>query len=107
MPESSRKIQLFVEIGPGWLNWPVANRISERLISTMIVRMKVARSGLMSSTPTLAKIAVSAANTADSTAQTCQEEKVSGLMNISPTAGSKRGQANWIMLAVVARSQRV
>src|ERR1700757_1559697 len=34
----------------------------------------------MSSTPTLAKIAVSAANTADSTAQTCQEEKEIGLM---------------------------
>jgi hypothetical protein len=36
--------------------------------------MKVARSELMFSTPTLAKIAVSAAKIADSTAQVCQDE---------------------------------
>jgi hypothetical protein len=36
------------------------------------VRIKVAQSELMFSTPTFAKIAVSAANTADRTAQSCQ-----------------------------------
>ncbi len=41
---------------------------------TTMVRMKGARSELMFSTPTLAKIAVSAAKTADSTAHSCQEE---------------------------------
>src|SRR5580692_12073789 len=41
----------------------------------MMVRMKVARSELTFSTPTLAKIAVSAAKTADSTAHTCHDEK--------------------------------
>src|SRR6266567_2037080 len=95
MPESSRKIQLFVEIGPGWLNWPVANRISERLISTMTVRMKVARSGLMSSTPTLAKIAVSAAKTAESTAQICQDDSVTGFMRgVLPSRQAERRGAS-------------
>src|SRR5271165_806116 len=46
----------------------------------MTVRIRVARSELMSSTPTLAKIAVSAANTADNTAQACQDEKEIGLI---------------------------
>src|ERR1700692_2836610 len=54
--------------------------MSARLISKMTVRIKVARSELMSSTPTLAKIAVRAANTADRTAQNCQDDSVSGLM---------------------------
>src|SRR5665647_3946100 len=39
-----------------------------------MVRIKVAKSELMFSTPILAKIAVSAAKTADKTAQACQEE---------------------------------
>src|ERR1700760_1895816 len=60
-------------MGPGWLNCPVAKRISDSVIRTITVRMRVARSELMPSTPTLAKIAVSAANTADRTAQNCQE----------------------------------
>jgi hypothetical protein len=81
-PESTRKIQLLCEIGPGLANCPVENRIKDKLISTMMVRMKVARSGLMSSTPTFAKIAVNAANIADSTAQTCQEDRVSGFMRV-------------------------
>jgi len=51
----------------------VANKISDRLISTITVRIKVARSELMSSTPILAKIAVSAANAAESRAQPNQE----------------------------------
>src|SRR3981189_2794718 len=38
------------------------------------VRMKVARSELMSATPTLAKMAVSAAKIAESTAHSCQVE---------------------------------
>src|SRR5882724_4832665 len=67
-------------MGPDWLNWPVANKISDRLISTTTVRIKVARSELMSSTPILAKIAVSAANPAESRAQTNQDGYVSGLM---------------------------
>src|SRR5260370_15654928 len=43
----------------------------------------------MSSTPILAKITVSAANTAERTAQTCQEGKASGLMN-DPSNGAGR-----------------
>ena len=42
---------------------------------TTMVRMKVARSELMFSTPTLAKMAVSAAKTADITAQNCQDDQ--------------------------------
>src|SRR5882672_4830033 len=42
--------------------------------------MKVARSELTFSTPTLAKIAVSAAKIADSTAQSCQDENTLELM---------------------------
>jgi hypothetical protein len=45
-----------------------------------MVRINVARSGLMFSTPTLAKIAVSAAKTADSSAQSCHEENGSAFM---------------------------
>ncbi len=41
-----------------------------------MVRMKVAKSGLTLSTPTLAKIAVSAANTAERSAQNGQERVV-------------------------------
>src|SRR4029077_6211464 len=78
--DSTRKIQLLVEIGPNRLNWPVANRISARLNSTTTVRIRGARSELMSSTPILAKIAVSAAKAADSNAQSSQEGSVSGLM---------------------------
>jgi hypothetical protein len=40
----------------------------------MTVRMKVARSAGTSSTPTFAKIAVSAAKIAESTAQNCHDE---------------------------------
>src|SRR5579862_7816142 len=39
--------------------------------TTTMVRMKVAKSGLMFCTPTLARIAVSAANTAERSAQSC------------------------------------
>ena len=42
------------------------------------VRIRVARSELMPATPTFAKIAVSAANTAERIAQSCQELMVSG-----------------------------
>src|SRR4051794_22738106 len=52
------------------------------------VRMKVARSELMCSTPTLAKMAVSAANTADSTAQSCQEENALEFMSHACATGS-------------------
>ena len=47
---------------------PAAQRIT-------IVRMKVAKSEPTFSTPTLAKIAVSAANAAERTAQNCQDEE--------------------------------
>src|SRR3974390_1008951 len=60
-------------------------------MSTTIVRMKVAMSELISSTPTLAKIAVSAANTAESTAQNCQDDRVSGFMELSSSRASLRG----------------
>ena len=49
-----------------------------------MVRMKVARSELTFSTPTLAKIAVSAANTADSTAQNCHDENALAFMAPAP-----------------------
>ena len=51
---------------------------------TTMVRMKVARSELTFSTPTFAKIAVSAANTADSTAQNCQDENALEFMAPGP-----------------------
>ena len=45
-----------------------------------MVRTKVAKSALTLSTPTLAKIAVSAAKAADSTAQNCQDDSVNVMM---------------------------
>src|SRR5882724_3031722 len=76
--------------------------MSEKLHKTITVRMKVARSGLMSSTPTFAKIAVSAANTADSTAQTCHDDSASAFMKgslggrrISRHSGARVKQANY------------
>jgi hypothetical protein len=44
--------------------------------------MKVAKSELIFSIPILAKIAVSAANIADNTAQNCQDEKA--VMIVAP-----------------------
>src|SRR5271170_4051097 len=60
-------------IEPGGCHWPVAATIPASTTTTTIVRIKVARSELMFSTPIFAKIAVSAAKTADNTAQNCQE----------------------------------
>src|SRR5580704_9469835 len=51
---------------------------------TTMVRMKVARSELTFSTPTFAKIAVRAANTADSTAQNCHDENALAFMAPTP-----------------------
>src|SRR3954447_2441930 len=75
-----RKLQVFGDTAFGATNWPVANSRNAKLIRTTMVRMNVARSGLMFSTPTLAKIAISAANTADSSAHVCHEEKASEFM---------------------------
>jgi hypothetical protein len=50
------------------------------------VRMKVARSELMFSTPTFAKIAVNAAKTADASAQNCQDESAVVTSNYPETA---------------------
>src|SRR6187397_1895388 len=55
------------------------------------VRIKVAKSELMFSIPILAKIAVSAANTADITAQNCQEEN----------AVTARAYAGSLLLALI------
>jgi hypothetical protein len=49
-----------------------------------MVRINVASSGLIFSTPTLAKIAVSAANAAESSAHACHEEKLRHHQVISP-----------------------
>jgi hypothetical protein len=46
--------------------------ISAKVSRITQVRMKVARSELMFATPTFAKMAVSAAKIAESTAQSCQ-----------------------------------
>jgi hypothetical protein len=64
-----RNVQVRAEIGPDVANWPVASSKTRKLRSTTTVRMNVARSEPMFSTPILAKIAVRAANTADSSAQ--------------------------------------
>src|SRR5262245_31840848 len=55
----------------GW-NRSRTARMAPSTATITRVRMKVARSELMFSTPTLAKIAVNAANAADSSAQTSQ-----------------------------------
>ena len=72
-------VWVLVHNAQNW-NWPVAARNAARQPMMTKVRMNVAKSELTFSTPTLAKIAVSAANTAESTAQICQEVKVSGFM---------------------------
>src|ERR1700679_3474207 len=71
-----RKVQVRGEIGPDVANGPVASSKTRKLKRTTTVRMNVARSEPMFSTPIFAKIAVSAANTADSTAHTCQDSKL-------------------------------
>jgi hypothetical protein len=53
-------------------NCPVTAKKKSKVTMTTTVRMKLARSELTFSTPILAKIAVSAANTADGTAPVCQ-----------------------------------
>src|SRR5471030_2889318 len=71
-----RKVQVRGEIGRDVANWPVASSKTRKLRSTTTVRMNVARSEPMLSTPILAKIAVRAANTADSSAHSCQDSIV-------------------------------
>src|SRR5262245_7166322 len=60
-----------------------------------MVRMNVAKSALTFSTPTLAKIAVSAANTADSTAHSCHDDVtpfMSGFAHFAHIAGLAAGE---------------
>src|SRR5205807_1001825 len=58
----------------GDCQWPVAKSSPIVTNRITIVRMKVAKSELTFSTPTFAKIAVSAAKPAESNAQTCQDQ---------------------------------
>src|SRR5580692_5375293 len=71
-----RKVQVRGEIGPDAVNWPVASSNTRKLMRTTTVRLNVARSEPMFSTPILAKMAVRAANTADRSAQSCQDSIV-------------------------------
>jgi hypothetical protein len=71
-----RNVQVRGEIGSDVVNWPVASSKRRKLMRTTIVRMNVARSEPMFSTPILAKIAVRAANTADRNAHSCQDSIV-------------------------------
>src|SRR5258707_3623974 len=71
-----RKVQVRGEIGPSVANWPVASSKTRKLKRTTTVRMNVARSEPMFSTPILAKIAVRAAKTADISAHSCQDSIV-------------------------------
>src|SRR5262245_14172383 len=57
-----------------------------------MVRMKVAKSALTFSTPTLAKIAVRAANTADATAQNCQNDSAPSMSGFAHIAGLAAGE---------------
>ena len=67
-PERMRKSQLFRLI-PEMPPWPpVRNTIPQAISTTTTVRMAVARLEFTPSMPILAKIEVSAANTADSNA---------------------------------------
>src|SRR5690348_18344496 len=62
----------------------------DNVISTITVRIRVARSELIPSTPTLAKMAVSAAKTAERKAQSCQELKESGAILVLRHSGAMR-----------------
>jgi hypothetical protein len=68
-PDRTRKSQVFDLSASGFLHLPVA--YTKPASTTMItaVRTSVARSESTPSSPSLAKIAVSAANTADQSAQ--------------------------------------
>lgn len=80
---------------------PVPMRIRPNTDITTKVRIKVARSESMLSTPTLAKIAVSAANTADSKAHSIQELlKLTGLSRSVARPASNCGAVRqfWRML---------
>ena len=65
-----------------------------------MVRTNVAKSELTFSTPTLAKIAVSAANTAERTAQNCQDEKAVGAIAFSIIVPAWRRWAYVIAFAI-------
>src|SRR6266487_5678701 len=57
----------------GDCHWPVPTRIAPSAHRITMVRTNVAKSEFTFSTPIFAKMAVSAANPADRTAQSCQE----------------------------------
>src|SRR3954465_11274067 len=60
-------------MSPRGCHWPVPRRMAPSASRITMVRMRVARSELTFSTPILAKMAVRAANAAESSAQSCQE----------------------------------
>src|SRR5262245_45718579 len=70
-------------------NWPVAARMVASTATITIVRTKVAKSALTFCRPTLAKIAVSAANTADNKAQNNQLEKKLTLIGPGPAISGR------------------
>ena len=83
-PDNIKNRYVRPEISAGFWNCRVAKTINPKTATTTIVRMKVARSEFTFSTPILANIAVSAANTADSTAQSCHDEKALAFMASDP-----------------------
>ena len=74
-PESTRNRRLRPETVESGCHCPVAATMAARTARMTSVLNRVAKSELTSATPTLAKIAVRAAKTAESAAQACQESK--------------------------------
>ena len=68
-PDSTRKSQVFGVSASGLLHLPVAYTNPASTTMMTPVRTRVARSESTPSSPSLAKMAVSAANTADQSAQ--------------------------------------
>ncbi len=68
MPESVKNIQLVLVSAVAEDMLPRAKTMSQAIINITTVRIAVAKSELTSFTPTLAKMAVSAANRADNNA---------------------------------------
>jgi uncharacterized membrane-anchored protein len=95
-----RKVQVRGEIGPDVANWPVASSKTRNLRRTTTVRMNVARSEPMFSTPILAKIAVRAANTADRSAHSCQDLAVVAIRAAGTAVGDFISGRNMLGLPV-------
>src|SRR5690606_13721078 len=73
MPDRTRNVHVLTDTVAGDCQFPVAMTIPLAARRMTMVRTKVAKSELTFSTPTLAKIAVNAANAADNKAQKSHE----------------------------------